>query len=92
MDCARTLMIEKNVATKYWKEVINIAAHILNKVQLKKGKNQKPYDLWYEYKHNVYYLEIFGRKCYILKEARKGKFDVKSDEPIFLGYSNKSKI
>ena len=28
---------------------------------------------------------------FILKEYRKGKFDVKSDEGIFLGYSCKSK-
>ena len=28
---------------------------------------------------------------YILKESRKGKFDVKSDEGIFLGYSSRSK-
>ena len=34
---------------------------------------------------------MFGSKCYILKESRKGKFDVKTDEGIFLGYSNKSK-
>ena len=40
MDYARTLMIEKNVVTKYWKEAINIVIHTLNQVQLKKGKNQ----------------------------------------------------
>ena len=34
---------------------------------------------------------IFGSKWYILKESRKGKFDVKSDEGIFLGYSTKRK-
>ena len=39
----------------------------------------------------VSYLKVFGSKCYILKESRKGKFDVKSDEGIFLGYSCKSK-
>ena len=30
MDCARTLMIEKNVALKYWKEPISIVVHTLN--------------------------------------------------------------
>ena len=28
---------------------------------------------------------------YLLKESRKGKFDIKGDEGIFLGYSCKSK-
>ena len=36
-------------------------------------------------------LKVFGRRCYILKESRKGKFDVKGDEGIFLGYSCRSK-
>jgi hypothetical protein len=39
----------------------------------------------------VSYLKVFGSKCYILKESRKEKFDVKGDEGIFLGYSCKSK-
>ena len=29
MDCARTLIIEKNVAIKYWKEAINTIVHTL---------------------------------------------------------------
>ena len=91
MDCARTLMIEKNIALKYWKEAISIAAHTLNKVHLKKDSNQTTYELWYGYKPNVSYLKVFGKKCYILKEYSKGKFDVKSDEGIFLGYSCRCK-
>ena len=37
------------------------------------------------------YFKIFGSKCYILKDDRNGKFDAKSDERIFLGYSTRSK-
>ena len=70
MDCARTLMIEKNIATKYWKESINTAVHTLNQVQLK-DSFKSPYELWYGYKPNVSYLNVFGSKCYILKESRK---------------------
>ena len=73
MDCARTLMIENNVALKYWKEAINTIVHTLNQVQLKKETNKSPYVLWYGYKPNVSYLKVFGRKCYILKESRKRK-------------------
>ena len=54
---------------------------------MKKESYKTPYELWYGYKPNVSYLKIFGSKCYILKESRKGKFDVKGDEGIFLGYS-----
>ena len=83
-------MVEKNVAIKYWKEVINTAVHTLNWVQLK-DSNKTPYELWYGYKPNVSYLKVFGSKCYILKESRKGKFDVKGDEGIFPGNSYRSK-
>ena len=33
---------------------------------------------------------MFGSKCYILNDRENGKFDAKSDEGIFLGYSTTS--
>ena len=77
-------MIENNVAIKYQKEDINTIVHILNRVQLKKDSNKTPYELQYGCKPNVNYIKVIGSKCYILKESRKGKFDVKGDEGIFL--------
>ena len=73
-------MIEKNIAIKYWKEAISTAVHTLNWVQLKKDTFKTPYELWYGYKPNVSYLKVFGSKCYILKESRKDKMDVKGDK------------
>ena len=58
---------------------------------MKKDSNKTPYELWYDYIPNISYLKVFGNKCYVLKESRKGKFDVKGDEGIFLGCSCKSK-
>ena len=58
---------------------------------MKKDSDKTSYELWYGYRPNVSYLKVFGSKCYILTESRKGKFDVKGDEGIFLGYSYKSK-
>ena len=60
-------------------------------VKLKKGTNKTLFELWYGYKPNVFYFKVFGSKCYILKEARNEKFDVKGDKGIFLGYFYKSK-
>ena len=40
---------------------------------------------------NVKHFKVFGCKFYILKDSRNGKFDAKSDEGIFLGYSTRSK-
>ena len=42
MDCARTLMMEKNVSLKYWREVVSIAIYTLNRVQVKEGTHSTP--------------------------------------------------
>ena len=36
-------------------------------------------------------LESIWQQMFILKESRKGKFDVKGDEGIFIGYSFRTK-
>ena len=72
-------MIEKNVALKYWREAISIAVYTLNRVQIKKGTNATPFELWYGHSPNVKYFKVFGCKFYILKDSRNENFDAKSD-------------
>ena len=84
-------MIEKNVSLKYWREVVSTTIYTLNGVQVKKGTNTTHFELWYGQSPNVKHFKVFGCKCYILKDTRNGKFDVKSDEGIFLGHSTRSK-
>ena len=86
IDCARTSMMEKNVALKYQREAISTTVYTLNRVQIKKGTHATPFELWYGHSPNVKHFKVFGNKFYILKESRNGKFDAKSDEGIFLGY------
>ena len=83
--------MEKNVALKYWREAISTIFYTRNRVQIKKGTNATPFELWYGHSPSVKHFKIFGCKWYILKDARNGKFDAKSDEGIFLGYSTRSK-
>ncbi|KAJ9566686.1 hypothetical protein OSB04_002652 [Centaurea solstitialis] len=43
-------------------------------------------------KPNIDYFRVFGCKCYVLNDRDDlGKFDPKSDESIFIGYSHNSK-
>ena len=65
MDCARTLMMEKNVSHEYWREAISTDVYTLNKVQVKKGTNATLFELWYGYDPNVKYFKKFGSTCYI---------------------------
>ena len=54
------------------------------------GKTQ--YEIWRGMKPNVSHFHIFGSKCYILNDWELlRKFDSKSDERVFLGYSNNNR-
>ena len=91
IDYARTLMMEKNIALKYWREAISTTIYTLNHVDAKKGTHSTPFELWYGQSPNVKYFKVFESKCYILKDFRNGKLGAKSEEGIFLGYSTRIK-
>ena len=91
MECGRILMKEMNVSLKYQREAISTSIYTLNQVKIKKGTNATPFELWYGHSPNVNHFKVFGRKCYILKDTRNGKFEKKSYESIFLGYSTRIK-
>ena len=92
MNSTRTLMMEKNVSQKYWREVVSTAVYSMNQMQVKKGTIKTHFDIWHGYAPNVNYFKVFGSKYYILKYARKCKIGAKIDEGIFLSYSTKSKV
>ena len=71
---------------------MNIACYIVNKVYFRLGTKKTPYELWKGRKSDVKYFRIFGSTCFILKDRENvGKFDTRSNEGIFLGYSSSSK-
>ena len=91
MDCARRVVMEKNVSFKYQREPISIVVYTLNYVQVKKGTHSTPFELQYGYSPNVKLFKVFGSKSYIFKDFRNGKLDEKSEEGILIGYSTRSK-
>ena len=56
-----------------------------------KGHRQDLSELWLGHSPTVTYFRIFGSKYYIKRGDDIGKFDARSDEGIFLGYSLKIK-
>ena len=86
------MLYNKNVARNLWGEAVNTAYHTVNRVYFRPGAKKTPYELWKGRKPNVKYFRIFGSTCFILKDRENvGKFDSRSDEGIFLGYSSTSK-
>ena len=51
-----------------------------------------PSEIWRGKKANLKYLHEFGSTCFVLNDKEhKRKFDPKSDEGLFLGYSPNSR-
>ena len=86
------MLHNKDVARNLWGEAINTACHTVNRVYFRPSTKKTPYELWKGRKPNVKYFRIFGSTYFILKDRENvGKFDSRSDEGIFLGYSSTSK-
>ena len=87
------MLCEGNLPSYFWIEAVNTACYILNHILIRPIIKKTPYEIWNERKHNIYYFYVFGCKCFVLNNEKDnlGKFDAKSDEAIFLGYSTSSK-
>ena len=70
---------------------MNTSCHIGNRIFFRMGTKKTAYEIWNGKKLEVKYFRVFGSRCYILNDRDNlGKFDAKSDEGIFLGYSTTS--
>ncbi|KAI4351285.1 hypothetical protein L6164_005661 [Bauhinia variegata] len=90
---ARTMLCENNIVKHFWAEAVNTACYILDRCLIRSILKKTPYELWKGRKPNVSYFLAFGCICYLYNNGKNilGKFDAKSDEGIFLGYSLTSK-
>lgn len=92
-EMARVMLHSHKIAIRFWAEAVNTACYIINRVYLRPGTKNTPYELWKGKKPSVKYFRTFGSKCYKMKDRHKlGKFDSRSDEGIFLGYSPNSRV
>ena len=67
---------------------MNTSCNFGNRIFFRVGTKKTAYDIWNGKKPRVKYFRVFGSKCYIINDRENlGKFDAKSDEGIFLGYS-----
>ena len=87
------MLNEHSLPKYFWAKAVNTTCYILNIVLVRPLLTKTPYELWNNKKPNVSYFKVFGCKCFILNEKDAlRKFDAKSDERIFLGYSSVSKV
>lgn len=84
---------EMSLPKYFWVDVINNACHVLNRVVIRPILERQP--MSYSKAGNLTFpiFHVFSCKCFILNKRKEnlGKFNAKSDEGIFLGYSSSSK-
>ena len=91
-EATRTMLNEARLFDGCWREAISTAVYILNRGQLRRSSNNTPYEIWFGRAPFVKYFKVVGSKCYIkMLDEDLGKFDARSDEGIFLGYSSTKK-
>ncbi|GJV82025.1 retrovirus-related pol polyprotein from transposon TNT 1-94, partial [Tanacetum coccineum] len=83
---------DSKLPTTFWAEAVNTACYVQNRVLVTKPHNKTPYELFLARKQALGFMRPFGYLITILNTIdHLGKFDDKTDEGFFVGYSIKSK-
>ena len=91
-EMARVMIHARSIPMKFWAKAVNTACYTCNRVFFRPGTTQTAYELWKGRTPKVSHFRIFGCICYVLNDRdHLGKFDKRSDEALFLGYSRNSR-
>ncbi|KAI3790994.1 hypothetical protein L2E82_04492 [Cichorium intybus] len=91
-EAARTMLNFPKLPMYFWADAISTTCFTQNRSYIHKRFHITPYEVLNRRKPNVKFLHIFGCRCFILNmKDHLTKFDNKSEEGIFLGYSQDSK-
>ncbi|GKB62343.1 retrovirus-related pol polyprotein from transposon TNT 1-94 [Tanacetum coccineum] len=91
-EMSRTMLNEQSLPQKFWCNAADTSTYILNRILIRSILGKTPYELLRGIKPTLDYFRVFGSKCFILNTKDYfTKFDPKSYEGVFLGYSQNSK-
>ncbi|GJW65694.1 retrovirus-related pol polyprotein from transposon TNT 1-94 [Tanacetum coccineum] len=89
---SRTMLNEQSLPQKFWCNTVYTSTYILNRILIRAILGKTPYEILRGKKPTLDYFRVFGSKCFILNtKDYLTKFDLKSYEDVFLGYSQNSK-
>ncbi|GJY31580.1 putative ribonuclease H-like domain-containing protein [Tanacetum coccineum] len=92
IEAAKTMLADSLLPNLFWAEAVNTACYVLNRVLVTKPQNKTPYELLIGKPPSISFMRHFGCPLTILNTLDPlGKFDRKSDEGYFLGYSTSNK-
>ncbi|GJS82608.1 retrovirus-related pol polyprotein from transposon TNT 1-94 [Tanacetum coccineum] len=91
-EMSRTMLNEQTIPQKFWCNAVDTSTYILNRILIRPILGKTPYEIFRGRKPSLEYFKVFGSKCFILNtKDYLTKFDPKSYEGVFLGYSQNSK-
>ncbi|GKD97962.1 putative ribonuclease H-like domain-containing protein, partial [Tanacetum coccineum] len=92
IEAARTMLADSKLPIIFWAEAVSTACYVQNRVLVVKPHNKTPYELFRGFKPALSFMRPFRCHVTILNTLDSlGKFDGKSDEGFFVGYSLSSK-
>ncbi|GJT52170.1 putative ribonuclease H-like domain-containing protein, partial [Tanacetum coccineum] len=92
IEATRTMLADSKLPTTFWTEAVSTACYVQNRVLIVKPHNKTPYELFKGFKPAIGFMKPFGCHVTILNTLDNlSKFDGKSDEGFFVGYSLSSK-
>ncbi|GJY48069.1 retrovirus-related pol polyprotein from transposon TNT 1-94 [Tanacetum coccineum] len=92
IEATRTMLTDSKLPTTFWAKAVSTACYVQNRVLVVKPHNKTPYELFRGFKPALSFMRPFGCHVTILNTLDSlGKFDDKSDEGFFVGYSLSSK-
>ncbi|KAJ9542561.1 LOW QUALITY PROTEIN: hypothetical protein OSB04_029067 [Centaurea solstitialis] len=90
VEAARSMMAYSGIPQSFWAEAVSTACFMQNRTLIVKQMGKTAYEMIeiVKRKPNIDFFRVFGCKCYVLNDRDDlGKFNPKSDESIFIGYS-----
>nr|GEV95535.1 retrovirus-related Pol polyprotein from transposon TNT 1-94 [Tanacetum cinerariifolium] len=91
-EMSKTMLNEQSLPQKFWCNAVDTSTYTLNRILIRSFLEKTPYELLKGRKPTLDYFRLFGSKCFILNtKDYLTKFDPKSYECVFLGYSQNSK-
>ncbi|GKA80168.1 putative ribonuclease H-like domain-containing protein, partial [Tanacetum coccineum] len=92
IETASTMLADSKLPITFWAEAVNTSCYVQNRVLVIKPHNKTHYELFLGRKPALSFMRPFGCPITILNTLdHLGKFDGKSDDGFFVGYSINSK-
>ncbi|KAJ9541661.1 hypothetical protein OSB04_028167 [Centaurea solstitialis] len=88
VEAARTMLNASGLPLTFWAEAVSTVCYTKNISLVVKRFEKTPYQLLHNKRPNIKIFHVFGCKCYVLNDREPiGKFDLKGDDAIFIGYA-----